>query len=258
MPLLTNLTVVRAILNRDRDWAAYAIGDLDPGLVEHCEWIASVNDPQALLLVYRGFDPPIVFAMGPDQALAALWPEVSASAISLHVRPDAIAPMTPVFAPQQLRVMHRMRLKPEAFTPATLDGIAILRDTDRVAVEALYRDGEPRGEAPTFFHASMLGQGTFRGVWERGQLVAIAGTHLYSRAEGVCTVGNVYTHSDHRGRGLAARVTSAVVAHALGEGVPTIVLNVGEHNAAARRVYERLGFDHYGEFFEGEATRRAP
>ena len=72
---------------------------------------------------------------------------------------------------------------------------------------------------------------------------------------GVCTVGNVYTRRDRRRRGLAARVTSGVVQHAIAEAVPTIVLNVSRDNDAARRVYERLGFHCHCEFFEGEARR---
>ena len=83
----------------------------------------------------------------------------------------------------------------------------------------------------------MLAQGTFYGVREGADLVAIAGTHLFSDALGICTIGNVYTRRDHRRRGLGARVTSAVVEHALERAVPTIVLNVGQSNEGARRVY---------------------
>jgi predicted GNAT family acetyltransferase len=101
----------------------------------------------------------------------------------------------------------------------------------------------------------MLRQDTFRGAWQGDHLVSIAGTHLYSRALGVCTIGNVYTHSSHRGRGWGARVTSAVAAEAIAQGIDTIVLNVGQDNATAQRVYERLGFEVYCEFLEGEATR---
>jgi len=32
-----------AFLERDRLWAAYAIGDLEPGLFEHCEWGMAVE-----------------------------------------------------------------------------------------------------------------------------------------------------------------------------------------------------------------------
>ena len=102
----------------------------------------------------------------------------------------------------------------------------------------------------------MVRQGTFRGVREGAALIAVAGTHLFSRELGICTIGNVYTRRDRRGRGLGARVTSAVVQHAIAQAIPTIVLNVSQGNSGARRVYERLGFHCYCEFFEGEAEKR--
>jgi GNAT superfamily N-acetyltransferase len=257
VPRLAELTTVRAILNRDREWAAYAIGDLSPGLIEHCEWHAPADGRAALLLVYRGFDPPITFAMGDAADLHPLFREISAPEISLHVRAEALAAMAGTYLTTSTRSMHRMVLRRQAFTPAPADGVEALDESDLAAVSTLYEEGHRRGEGPTFFDASMLRQHTFRGVWEGRALVAVAGSHLYSPEEGICAIGNVYTRSDRRGRGLAARVTSAVAAQALRDRVATIVLNVGQRNDAARRVYERLGFASYGDFLEGAATRVA-
>jgi GNAT superfamily N-acetyltransferase len=255
LPLLSDLTSVHAILNRDRAWAAYAIGDLSPGLVEHSEWRAPAGDAQALVLLYHGFTPPIAFAMGDPRYLRALFDEATAPTISLHLRPEALAAIADIYPPTDVRPMHRMLVRPADFAPASHEGVSRIREADLPAVAALYEDGQVTGEQPTFFHAAMLKQGSFRGIWENGMLVAIAGTHLFSRDLGICTIGNVYTRRDRRGRGLAARVTSAVVAHALDNHVATIVLNVSQENPTARRVYERLGFHTYCDFVEGEATR---
>lgn len=257
MPRLTDLTTVRALLDRDRDWSAYAIGDLSPELVDDCDWHApaDVAGAPALVLLYRGFEPPIVFAMGAARDLRPLIGELHAPRISLHLRPEALEAMAGIYTPTTTCPMRRMTLRPDAFAPAPLQDTQPIEEDDLAAVSALYDDGHRRGEGPTFFHPAMLGQRTFRGIWENGALIAIAGTHLYSRDLGVCAIGNVYTRSDRRGRGLGARVTSAVVAHALAEGVSTIVLNVGHANTVAERVYQRLGFEVYCEFFEGEAIR---
>jgi predicted GNAT family acetyltransferase len=195
--------------------------------------------------------------MGDVTDLRPLFHEISAPEISLHVRPDAIAAMTGAYETTSTRAMRRMVLRHRAFTPVPCDDVAILGENDLAAVSTLYDEGHRRGEGPTFFDASMLRQNTFRGAWEDGALVAVAGSHLYSREEGVCAIGNVYTRSDCRGRGLAARVTSAVAAYAVRDGIATIVLNVGQDNDPARRVYERLGFASYGDFLEGDATRVA-
>jgi predicted GNAT family acetyltransferase len=91
----------------------------------------------------------------------------------------------------------------------------------------------------------------FFGTWENGELVAVAGTHLAVPAEGVGAIGNVYTRRDRRGLGLAGALTSAVAGELLRMGVRTIGLNVTQRNAAAIRVYERLGFFRYCDFIEG-------
>lgn len=256
VPLLTDLSAIQARLNRDRDWAAYAIGDLAPGFIDHCEWHAPADGGPALLLLYRGFDPPIAFAMGSGKSdLRALFREITAPTISLHVQPQALEAMDEVYVPTHTLRMQRMVLHPPAFRQGTHHDIEPLDERDLEAITTLYEDGHRRGDGPEFFYPAMLRQGTFRGLREDGALVSIAGTHLYSPDLGVCAIGNVYTRADRRGRGFAARVTAAVVSLALQQRVSTIVLNVAHDNAAAQRVYERLGFERYCEFLEGEATR---
>ena len=255
MPRVTDPVIVHAVLNRDRDWAAYAIGDLSPGLAEHCEWFVSDPSAETLVLLYRGFDPPILFAMGDAHHLRALVEDVNTPHVSLHVRPDARDALSHTYDMSKTYPMLRMALRPTSFKPVAHGDISSIDENDLDAVVALYADGHQQGEGPTFFNATMLRQGTFRGVWEDGKLVAIAGTHLSSSELGVAAVGNVYTRRDCRGRGLGARVTSAVVEGVITCGVTTIVLNVAPANEGARRVYERLGFERYCLFFEGHARR---
>jgi ribosomal protein S18 acetylase RimI-like enzyme len=257
VPRLTDLATIRTLLDRDRAWAAYAIGDLAPGLVENCDWHASSGTRPALVLLYRGFDRPIAFAMGEPEDLRPLFAELSAPTISLHLQPHALEAASDLYAPTFTRDMRRMVLRPEKFVACPSPDVTPIGEEHLPAVQALYQDGHERGEGPTFFDAGMLRQRTFRGVWEQGALVSIAGTHQFSPDLGICTIGNVYTRSDRRGRGLAAVVTSAVVRHALQRGATTIVLNVAYDNGPAQRLYERLGFEVYCRFVEGEATRRS-
>jgi predicted GNAT family acetyltransferase len=86
-------------------------------------------------------------------------------------------------------------------------------------------------------------------------LVSAAGTHIYSRSEGVAVIGNVFTHPDFRSHGLGSAVTSAVVHHLL-DACDMIVLNVDPANRTARHIYEELGFREAGRLVEGLATRR--
>jgi ribosomal protein S18 acetylase RimI-like enzyme len=58
----------------------------------------------------------------------------------------------------------------------------------------------------------------------------------------VAALGNITTHPDWRGQGLATKVTAAVC-RSLRETVEHIGLNVHAENRAAIGCYEKLGFE---------------
>lgn len=82
-----------------------------------------------------------------------------------------------------------------------------------------------------------------------GALVAVAGM-AYEQREKLrhkASLFGAYVVERHRRRGLAAHVVEACLAHARSRGGVTVVqLSVSEGNAAALRLYERMGFAVYG------------
>lgn len=246
---------IRALLESDRPWAAYALADLEPGFREHCQWFVREDEPPALVMLYRRVDPPVIFTLGTADRLVPLIQEIEEPTLLLHVRPEALAAIETRYQVVESRLQWRMTLEPERFRPVPSGDVLRLGQGDVEAIRALYADGEPRGEAPDFFDAPMVEQGIFRGVREGAELVAVAGTHVVSPTESVCAIGNVYVRHDRRGGGLGARVTSAVAADALADGLRTLALNMSQGNLAARRVYERLGFRCYCPFVAGRALR---
>jgi predicted GNAT family acetyltransferase len=70
-------------------------------------------------------------------------------------------------------------------------------------------------------------------------LIAMAGERL--KMTGFTEVSAVCTHPDFRGRGYGNAMVTAVVAGIARRG-ETAILHVRAGNAAAVRVYERLGF----------------
>ncbi len=253
-PRLTDLGRVRARLERDRAWSAYALGDLSPAFAPYAEWRATPDD-EALVLVYREFATPIVFAIGAPVAVQPLLQEIEAPEIALQIQPGVTAMLAPGFDLVATHPMWRMQLERAAFVAPDLAGVERLGRGDADDIRDLYADGDVAGEAPDFFMASMLDAGCFRGIREDGRLVAAAGTHIVAADVGVCAIGNVYTRRDRRGRGYGRLVTAAVVVEALARRIPTVVLNVRHKNVAARRVYERLGFVARTDFVEGVARR---
>ncbi len=259
MPPLTDRARVRALLETDRPWAVYALGDLAPPHADFAEWRAT-PDGAALVLVYRAFGQPVLYAQGALAGLAELLDELTAEPeLYLLVRPEALPLLEARYAISHRQLMWRMLLDPARFPRADTDlaGAAALTANDCAALEALYADGAAAGEAPDFYSRVQVAEGVFCGIWEEGRLSAAAGTHLSAPDLNVAALGNVYVRRDRRGRGLGRAVTAAVTAALLERGLGTIALNVNQGNAAALSVYAGLGFTRYCAFWEGVARRRS-
>jgi ribosomal protein S18 acetylase RimI-like enzyme len=258
MPSITDRDEIRSLLETDREWSVYALGDLSPGFFEQSEWFRA-PDHSALALLFRGFGTPVLFTLGEARAIDLILEEIGGEReMYLSIRPDILPLLKARYAVGDASPMWRMILDETVYRPARCEEAVQLTASDLTALRQLYADGEPSGEAPDFFSPSMLAEGIFFGIYEGEALTAAAGTHIVSPSEGVAAIGNVYTRRDRRGQGLAARVTTAVTTELLLMGLRTIALNVSQHNAPALRVYERVGFTRYCPFYEGRAIRRAP
>ena len=240
-------------LETDRLYAAYAIGDLEPGMHEQCAWAGAEQGGglEALVLHYRGLQPPPLFLMGEVEGLRAILAETLCPGwVYLNCRKEHL-PLTREFYDWHETIpMWRMALDLSRFRPRAGDAIR-LAPSQSGQLADLYALGG--GDA---FSPAQVEQGVFYGMFVAGELVAAAGTHLVGATYGVGAVGNVFTHPDHRGHGYALAATSAVVAELLDRGIRDVILNVGQDNAAAMHVYERLGFERACPFLEGPATKR--
>jgi ribosomal protein S18 acetylase RimI-like enzyme len=256
VPPIADRTQIRNILETDRPWAAYALGDLAPGLFEQSQWFCMSGRMPALALVFRAFARPVLFTLGEPDGVRAILDEIGDEPeLYLSIRSEILPFIKSRYDVRDEMAMWRMVLDPTRPRLAPAEGVVRLGPADLERLQQLYADGEPTGEAPGFFTASMLEQGVYCGVFEGEALVAAAGTHLVVPSEGVGAVGNVYTRRDRRGQGLAARVSGVVAGELLRMGLRTIVLNVAQDNGAAIRAYERVGFARYCAFFEGVAVK---
>lgn len=96
--------------------------------------------------------------------------------------------------------------------------------------------------------ARSLAAGTFAlfgAFTAEGSLVSVAMLMRESKLKRrhIAWIMSVYTHREHRGRGLGERVMAMLIAASRDMGgVDSLYLGVSERAAAARRLYERLGF----------------
>jgi ribosomal protein S18 acetylase RimI-like enzyme len=227
---------LRALLRRAPTLHVYELGDLDDRFWPHTRWFV-LGDAVALL--YSAGALPVLVSLGDGQPalLAELQRELPAE-IYAHLSPGLADALAPRFVTSPRGAFVKMALvEPARVHAIDLTGVDPLAPTDHVEVTAFYRDAYPG----SWFDPRMLDTGHYAGVRERGRLVAAAGVHVCSQVERVAAIGNVAVAADHRGRGLATRVTAATCARLLREA-DVIGLNVKADNAAAVGCYTRLGF----------------
>ncbi len=240
---------LRALLRRAPGLHVYELGDLDDRFWPHTRWFVHGD---AVALLYAATATPTLVALGDGQPalLAELARELPAE-LYAHLSPG-LAACLPRFSDTPRGDFHKMVLvEPARALAVDVAGVEQLAPANRDEVEAFYATAYPGN----WFDPRMLETGHYVGVRERGALVATAGVHVYAPGERVAAIGNVAVAPDHRGRGLATRVTAAACASLVRE-VELIGLNVKADNAHAIACYTRVGFAHVGDYEEHRLVAR--
>lgn len=229
-----------AAMADDRVFAAYALAHLERGLFEHARfWVADGPEGHGVVMHAGGPLGPALCTIGDAAAVDAL--------LSLH--PGPITTYLATAAPEHMGALDRtyaiagaLEMQRMSVTAASFEAVAgavrRLRGPDARALNMLYStEGSPTGYSPDHIE-----RGVYFGAYEGNQLLAVAGTHVVAPNMGVAVVGNVFTHPQARGGGLATRVTSAVTAELLERGCGLVALTVNPANTPALRAYGRLGY----------------
>jgi ribosomal protein S18 acetylase RimI-like enzyme len=245
---------LRAFLDRDRLFAAYALCDLEDREWARSHWGGAWRDDQliAVALEYAGLSPQPLFVMGDGEGIEAVLRNV----IRPRVAYVAALPADLPAVEQQYRVdpgasMVRMWVDRAHFRPFPAD-VRKLLPADIGELNRLYGLG-----FASWLPASSISEGVYYGMKVGGQLVAAAGTHVISPSARLGVVGNVLTNHQFRGRGYATAVTGAVTAELL-RTCDDVVLNVRSDNPPALNVYRRLGYQEHCRFEERLIHRLGP
>jgi len=252
---LTSVERIRALLRPRIDYTAYALGQLEPGLVERTQWFRAHGPTGAGLVLHsRGGLGDATFLMGDPDAVAAI--------LSIHpgttntyatCQPQHLDVLRSVYRVSNHQPMIRMSVDASTFVAAERVRTIELTGIDIRRINALYgAEGNP-----SYYIPEHVDQGVYRGVVTDGRLVAVAGTHVVSPQERVAVVGNVFTHPTYRGHGFATAATSAVT-EALLEFCDLVVLTVDPTNQPAVSAYRRLGYQETCQLVEASAIRRDP
>ncbi|HEY0700090.1 MAG TPA: GNAT family N-acetyltransferase [Micromonospora sp.] len=241
------------LLGRDPALHAYQLGDLDDFFWPYTSWF---RHGDAVALLYHGASPPTLLAMdspaNADQlrTLLAGLVELLPRAFYAHLSPGLEPVLTGVYHadPGGRHLKYALtdpgRLDAAPGTPAGTT-VTPLTGADLAELEKLYQTAYPGN----WFDPRMLETGHYLGVRRGGELLAVAGVHVWSPTWRVAALGNVTTHPRARGEGLATVAVAALCRRLLAT-VDHVTLNVKADNAAAIAVYTRLGFTPVAEYDE--------
>ncbi len=257
---LADRAAIETYLRRDTPLNIYLIGDLDDFFWPHTTWYArkTGDEIEALALLYRpsGLPTLIVLINGDiDPAaklLTALSPHLPET-VYAHLTPGLENALAADFNLDSHGDHNKMILRsPGLLSNASSRQSAPLSIKDEKEILAFYREAYPGN----WFDARMLETGHYWGVRIDGRLAAVGGVHVCSARYRVAALGNIATHPDFRGRGLAGDVTAAICRKLLND-VDEIGLNVKSDNVPAISCYRRLGFETTAVYREVLLTRKS-
>jgi predicted GNAT family acetyltransferase len=179
--------------------------------------------------------------VGPAAAVAPLWERLE----PVWGPPRDVRPRQPLLAidgPPCVAAEPRVR----PVRPAELETLlpaAVAMFTEEVGVSPLRTDGGAGYRARL---VELIRAGHSLAWIESGEVLFKAEIGAVSRS--ACQIQGVWVKPSHRGRGIGAAGTAAVVEYARTAIAPVVSLYVNDFNAPARAAYERVGFGEVGRY----------
>ena len=237
----------------------YALGDLDDFFWPHTTWFAlrEASQVRQLALLYTGQPLPALLAyaeqpFGLMRELLFDLLRVLPRRFYAHLTDGLADVLATDYRLESHGAFHKMALADRSRVDRLDASEAVaLTEADVDDLLALYRASYPAN----WFMPRMLQTGFYFGIRRGGALVSVAGVHVYSRPYKVAALGNVATHPDHRGGGLATIATARLCQELLRAGVECVGLNVNADNRGALACYGKLGFVRVADY--GEYTLEA-
>jgi ribosomal protein S18 acetylase RimI-like enzyme len=261
MQILKDKIRIESFLRRNAALHLYELGDLDDFFFPYTTWYGREvkGDLKAVALLYKGTELPVLLALdstGSDeikQLLRDIFNELPGR-FYCHLSPGLEDVLKERFEMEPHGRHSKMALfRPGGLEKTDISGVVQLNTADEKEILEFYAAAYPGN----WFDARMLKTGQYFGLRQNGQLVSIAGIHVYSPEYKAAALGNIATLPELRGQGLGTRVTAALCKN-LFKTVDVIGLNVLAENAGAVKCYRKLGFEVCGEYGEFMATLTRP
>ena len=252
MRCLHSKSKIEAFLRKNVYLHIYSIGDLDDFFWQNTMWysLEEGDEIQAIALLYTERPLATLHAMSER---AGVMGELLRSIFHIlpgrfhgHLSPGVTGVLKGQFKIESREKHYKMALNRKSLPrEADCSRVVRLAENDLDEMLGLYEVSYPGN----WFKPKMLETRQYFGIRIDNKLASVAGVHVYSEEYKVAALGNIVTHPDYRGRGLAKSVT-ARLCHSLSENLDHIGLNVKADNTAAVSLYRQLGFEIVSSYYE--------
>ena len=243
---LHNKEEIEKFLRRNTFLHIYSIGDLDDFFWENTVWYALKHEGEIkqIILMYTALEMPTVLAFTEEpvgemrgflRSILHLLPR----RFYTHLTQVLKSVLEEDYDVQCHGIYYKMALT-DKIRMQNVDRSEVerLSTSDLEEIQELYQVSYPGN----WFDPRMLATGHYYGLRRDNVLVGVAGVHVYSEKYRVAALGNVTTHPQYRGQGIATACCAALC-HELSRTVDHIGLNVKSDNKGAIASYFKLGFE---------------
>lgn len=251
---------IERYLRRFPQFNFYHLGDLDDFFWPHTEWFAREQDGEisALALLYTAPNPKVLLGILNDnrQEMNALLEDLVPTLpddVYAHLSPGLEEIFKADYHLNHNGEHYKMVLTdPGKLTQFDTSQVISLTTDHLSELEALYQSAYPGN----WFNPRMLDSGQYVGIRSaHGELICVAGVHVFSREYRVAALGNITTHLDFRGQGFASTATAGLCTQVL-DHAELIGLNVRTDNLPAVRSYQKIGFEIVTTYDEWNLERK--
>ncbi len=197
------------------------------------------------ILIYTATDFPSVILESEEDTAEKLIVYSPKNHFIMHTSPNLLPIAKRKFPDAKHYVENWMLVKKgqaNFFKSTNVRRLCTENDAFRLDCLLSTRGERPRGRVKRYM--DMINRMPVYGLFIDDELVSYAGSFI--QLPQVWMIGGVYTHPNHRNRGYATLVTSAVTEEALAKA-EAAALFVRSDNYAAIRAYEKIGYKKIGE-----------
>lgn len=232
---------------------AYHIGDLDDFFFSYCTWFALLDKGKLkdVILLYSGLSIPTLLVFGSSNYIPTLIKGIIKDLpqkFYCHYQEEYTKYFHQHFKIQPLGTHFKMKLSNKYVNKTHMKNIKCIqfKQEDEEILNEFYQIAYPNG----YFESYMLQTGKYYGIKLDDEIKSVAGVHVYSEKYRTAVLGNISTHPNMRGKGLAKNCILELLDSFKGK-IDYVGLNVKEDNSNALNLYKKLGFSVHSVYKEG-------